>query len=205
MHLNRLLAAAAVVAIMGAPHLAIAQEAAPPAPAAAAAAQVAPAGDLVETLKASGQFTTFLRGIDSTNLTSVLKTYKNLTLFAPTDAAFQSMGEAQLSKLMNDKAALQKLLTHHIINAPVDSSKIKGARGPVPSVAQDQILLDGSEEGALKADGATIVQADVRATNGIVHVVDKVLVAGAGEAQAAVGGEAQPGSPPASETSGTNP
>ncbi|MCH1932888.1 fasciclin domain-containing protein, partial [Shewanella sp. A25] len=84
-------------------------------------------------------------------------------VFAPTDAAFQSMGEADLAKLMNDKAALQKLLTHHIINAPVDSSKIKGARGPVPSVAQDQILLDGSEEGALKADGATIVQADVRA------------------------------------------
>lgn len=200
MHLNRLLAAAAALAIVGAPHVALAQDAAP-----AQAAQVAPAGDLVDTLKASGQFTTFLRGIDSTNLTSVLKTYKNLTVFAPTDAAFQSMSEADLSKLMNDKAALQKLLTHHIINAPVDSSKIKGARGPVPSVAQDQILLDGSEEGALKADGATIVQADVRATNGIVHVVDKVLVAGAGDAQASVGGEAQPGSTAASNASGTNP
>lgn len=199
MHLNRLLAAAAVVAIMGAPQLAIAQEAAPAAP--AAAAPVAPAGDLVETLKASGQFTTFLKAIDSTNLTSVLKTYKNLTLFAPTDAAFQTMGSAELAKLMEDKAGLQKLLTHHIINAPVDSSKIKGARGPVPSVAQDQILLDGSEEGALKADGATIVQADVRATNGIVHVVDKVLVAGAGETQAAA--ESAPGA--TSETSGTNP
>ncbi|MFN4178614.1 fasciclin domain-containing protein [Phenylobacterium sp.] len=203
MHLNRLLAAAAVVVIVGAPQLALAQEAAPAAP--AQPAQVAPAGDLVDTLKASGQFTTFLRGIDSTNLTSVLKTYKNLTVFAPTDAAFQSMGEADLAKLMNDKAALQKLLTHHIINAPVDSSKIKGARGPVPSVAQDQILLDGSEEGALKADGATIVQADVRATNGIVHVVDKVLVAGAGEAQAAATGESQPGSTAAGNASGTNP
>lgn len=176
MRLNSLLAAAAVALCV--PQIAAAQTA--PAP-----AQVAPAGDLVDTIRASGQFTTFLKAIDSTNLTGLLKKYSNLTVFAPTDAAFQALPAGELDRLMANKAELQKLVTHHIVNAPVDSTKIKGARGPVPSVAQDQILLDGSDEaGALKADGATIVQADVRATNGIVHVVDRVLVAGQGEAAA---------------------
>ncbi|HEY8617461.1 fasciclin domain-containing protein [Phenylobacterium sp.] len=168
----------------GAAPVAAAQGAAPTTQA-SAGARVAPAGDLVETAKASGQFTTFLKAVDATNLTAVLKSNRNLTVFAPTDAAFAALPPGQLDKLMGDKAALQKLITHHIINAPVDSAKIAGAKGPVPSVAQDNVLLDGSEAGVLKADGATIVQADVRATNGILHVVDKVLMPGAGGAESA--------------------
>ncbi|WP_374473091.1 fasciclin domain-containing protein [Phenylobacterium sp.] len=169
----------------GAAPVAAAQGAAPPA-GAVAGARVAPAGDIVETARASGQFNTFLKAADATNLTAVLKRNPGLTVFAPTDAAFAALPAGELDRLMADKPALQKLLTHHIINATVDSSKIAGARGPVPTVAQDQVLLDGSQEGVLKADGATIVQADVRATNGILHVVDRVLVPGQG-GQAAAG------------------
>jgi uncharacterized surface protein with fasciclin (FAS1) repeats len=140
-------------------------------------------GDLVETAKASGQFTIFLKAADATNLTAVLKNNQNLTVFAPTDAAFAALPPGQLDKLMADKPALQKLLTHHIINARVDSAKIKGAKGPVPSVAGDPIELDGSGE-ILKADNADIVQADVMATNGILQVVDKVLMPGVATAVA---------------------
>ena len=160
------------------------QQGAAPAAAAAGGGQVAPAGDIIETARASGQFTTFIKAADATNLTALMKTNKNLTVFAPTDAAFRALPPGQLDKLMADKPALQKLITHHIINAPVDSAKIAGAKGPVPSVAQDNVLLDGSEPGVLKADGATIVQADVRASNGILHVVDKVLMPGSGDATA---------------------
>jgi uncharacterized surface protein with fasciclin (FAS1) repeats len=164
---------------------AAAAQGAAPAAAASAAGQVSPAGDIIETARASGQFTTFIKAADATNLTALMKTNKNLTVFAPTDAAFRALPPGQLDKLMADKPALQKLITHHIINAPVDSAKISGAKGPVPSVAQDNVLLDGSEPGVLKADGATIVQADVRASNGILHVVDKVLMPGSGDATAA--------------------
>ncbi|MDZ4370244.1 MAG: fasciclin domain-containing protein [Phenylobacterium sp.] len=183
-----LLAAAAVAALSAAPMAAQAQDAAP-----AAAQPVAVQGDLVDTLKLSGQFNTFVGGIDATNLTGLLKTNKNLTVFAPTDAAFAAMPAAQLAQLKADKVAMQKFVLHHVVNAPVDSSKIKGAKGPVPSGAGDTIMLDGSaEDGALKVDGATIVQADLRTGSGLLHVVDRVLVTGAGAPADAAPAEAAP-------------
>jgi uncharacterized surface protein with fasciclin (FAS1) repeats len=179
-----LLAAAAVAALGAAPLAASAQTpAAAPAPAATsgAAKPVAVQGDLVDTLKLSGQFTTFVGGIDATNLAGLLKTNKNLTVFAPTDAAFATMPAAELAKLKSDKTAMQKFVLHHVVNAPIDSTKIKGAKGPIPSGAGDTILLDGSDEaGTMKVDGATIVQADLRTGSGLLHVVDHVLVSGQG-------------------------
>jgi uncharacterized surface protein with fasciclin (FAS1) repeats len=160
---------------------AAAQAAEGAAPAASMAKPVAAQGDLLDTLKLSGQFTNFVKGIDSTNLSGLLKTNKNLTVFAPTDAAFAAMPKAELDKLMADKPALQQFVLRHVVNAPIEAAKIKGAKGPVPSAATgDQILLDGSDEAALKVDGAKIVQADIRTGSGLLHVVDKVLPAGLG-------------------------
>jgi len=155
--------------------------AAPAKPATPVAATPAPAGqvmakgDIVETLKADGHFTTFVKALDAANMTSVLKTNTNLTVFAPTDAAFAALPAGELDKLMKDPAALQKLLTYHVVNATVDSTKIKGAKGGVKTVAGPELMLDGSGATAM-ANNATIVQADVKATNGTVHVVDKVLM-----------------------------
>src|SRR5436305_8308661 len=98
--------------------------AAPPAAPAAPTGQsvhIAPAGDIVQTLQAGGQFTMFIKALDATNLTPVLKNNKGLTVFAPTDAAFAAYGDQ--ARLMADLPGLQKLLVHHIINAEVDSSK----------------------------------------------------------------------------------
>jgi uncharacterized surface protein with fasciclin (FAS1) repeats len=175
MKLSTMIAAAALTAAVYSP--ALAQPAAPPAPATAApaaapaaggAVSITPSGDIVQTLTASGQFTMLLKALDATNLTSVLKTPGPLTLFAPTDAAF-----AAASVDMNDKAALQQLLVYHIINAKVDDSKIKGAKGPIPSAAGKPIYVDGSAT-PHKANDATIVQ-DVTVSNGVIHVLDKVL------------------------------
>jgi uncharacterized surface protein with fasciclin (FAS1) repeats len=143
-------------------------------------------GDLVDTLKLNGQFNTFTKGLADTNLTGLLKTNANLTVFAPTDAAFAAMPPADLAKITSDKIAMQHFLMHHIVNAPIPSTKIKGAKGMIPSGAQDNILLDGSDEGgALKVDGATIIQADVKTGSGLLHVVDHVLVAGQGAVEPA--------------------
>lgn len=177
----RLLSAAAVAALMSGAALAqnmppAADPAQPPA-ATAAATPVEAKGDLVETAKASGQFTTFIKALDATNLTSVLKTNQNLTLFLPTDAAFAALPAGELDKLMlpENGPQLQKVLTYHLINAKVDSSKIKGAKGEVKSVEGSALTLDGSGATPM-VDGATIVQADVMASNGVLHVVDKVLL-----------------------------
>jgi len=160
--------------------------AAAPAPAPAAAPAAAPAtmakpvvanGDLTATLRLSGQFTTFVKALDATNLSGLLQTRPGLTVFAPTDAAFAALPPGKLDALMADKPGLQKLLLHHIINAPVPAAKIKGARGPIPSGAGDNIIIDGSAD-VLKADNANIIQSDVNASNGTLHVVDQVLIAG---------------------------
>jgi uncharacterized surface protein with fasciclin (FAS1) repeats len=156
-----------------------AEAAATPASAATPAYRpVAPSGDIVETLRASGQFTILIKALDATNLTGVLKANPNLTLFAPTDAAFAALPPGELDRLQKNPGEMQTLLTQHLINATVDSTKIKGSRGPVPTVSGVAITVDGNGE-ALLAGNATILQADVKATNGVVHVVDKVLVAGA--------------------------
>lgn len=179
MNTKRLLTAAAAIALLaGAAHaqtMAPAAEAAAPAP--AAASPVVAKGDLIDTATASGQFTTFLKAVSAVNLTSVLKTNQNLTVFAPTDAAFAALPADQLEKLMlpENGPMLQKVLTYHVINAKVDSTKIKGSKGEVASVEGSPLLLDGSGATPM-VDGATITQTDVMASNGVLHVVDKVLI-----------------------------
>jgi uncharacterized surface protein with fasciclin (FAS1) repeats len=144
---------------------------------AASGAKLVASGDMASTLRQSPDFTTFVKALDATNLASLIQTRPNMTVFAPTNAAFAALPPGKLDALMADKPGLQKLLLHHIINAPVPGSKIKGSRGPVPSGAGDPIVLDGSGE-PLKADNANIIQADVVASNGTIHVVDQVLMAG---------------------------
>lgn len=182
---TRYFPAFALAALIAAPGYAMAQ--APAAPAEAAVVRpVAVQGDLVETLKLSGQFTTFVKGIDATNLAGLLKSNKNLTVFAPTDAAFAAMPAEDLTKITTDKTAMQRFILHHVVNAPIPSSKIKGAKGPIPSGAGDTILLDGSDEaGGLKVDGAMIVQADLQTASGLLQIVDHVLVSGQGAVEAA--------------------
>lgn len=175
----RLATAASVMALLAAP--AFAQDAAAPvAPAPAVAPAAAPTvvakGDTIETLKASGQFSTLLKALDATNLTGVIKAQKTLTVFAPTDAAFAALPAGELDKLMSDAPALQQVLTYHLINSPIDKTKIVGAKGPVASVAGPNLVLDGSAgDTGLKVNEAHILVADVKTSSGILYVVDKVL------------------------------
>ena len=187
MYMTRFLTTAAALALMSGAAMA---QSAPPAASTppAAVAPVASKGDLIEAAKASGQLTTFVKAVDAANLTSVLRTNPNLTVFAPTDAAFAALPAGELDRLMKDPTALQKVLTYHVINARVDSGKIIGSKGPVKTVEGDSVVLDGSGATAM-VDGARITQADVMATNGVLHVVDKVLMPGA-MAQAAAATDA---------------
>jgi len=175
MPISRLLTATAALSLIAG--AAMAQAPAPataPAPAPATGGKLVPTGDLITTLKLNADFSNFVKALDATNLSSLLKSSPGLTVFAPTNAAFT---QAKLDSMMGDKTALQKFLLHYIINAKVDSSKIKGSHGPVPSGAGDQIVLDGTGS-VLKADNANITQADVVTSNGVIHVIDALMVAG---------------------------
>ncbi len=176
--LTLLSAVASLALLAGGAFAQPAAPAAPPAalvPAPAVPGALVARGDIVDTLKASGKFTVLVRTLDATNLTSLLKTNKNLTLFAPTDAAFAALPTGELARLEANPTELQKVLTFHLINASIDSSRVKGVKSGVATVAGPQITLDGSGA-AMLAGNATVTQADVMATNGIVHVVDKVLM-----------------------------
>lgn len=136
-------------------------------------------GSIDATLKGSSHFTILAKALDQAQLSGVLSVTPGLTLFAPTNEAFQALPPAQLAALMQPANApiLQKLLIYHLVNATIDGAKIKGAKGPITSVETSPLQLDGSGD-VLKVNNADIIQPDVRATNGIIHVVDKVLIPG---------------------------
>jgi uncharacterized surface protein with fasciclin (FAS1) repeats len=185
MKLSRLLTTAAAVSLIACPLAVLAQgETMPTAPSApAATAPVAPsphlraAGDMVATLRGSGDFSILVKALDDTNLSGVLKTTPNLTLFAPTDEAFHALPPTQLSQLLAPKnaALLQKVLTYHLVHLDLDTSKFKGTKGPVETVEKSKLQIDGSGE-PMMVNNADIIQADVHTTNGVIHVVDKVLI-----------------------------
>jgi len=191
MRLTRLMSATAIAALVAGAAHAQTVDPAPSTPSAGmpaaqagaearAGGQVSPAGDIVETVQASGQFTTLIKALEATNLVQLLKTTPNLTVFAPTDAAFSALPAGELDRLMaeENRAELQKLLTYHVVNARLDGAKIDNSRGPVPTVAGETIQVDGVEETWMIGE-ARITQADINADNGVIHVVDKVLMPGA--------------------------
>jgi uncharacterized surface protein with fasciclin (FAS1) repeats len=188
MTLHRLLMTAAAALTLAGPALAQpaaapASPAAPPAAATPAAAptmsmSITPAGDIADTLKASGQFTILVKALDASNLTSVLKTPGPLTILAPTDAAFNALPPAQLANLLKIENApqLQALLTYHLINAGVPMSKIQGSKGPIRTVANTDVQIDGTD-GTIRVNDASVV-GHAAVSNGDIYAIDKVLTPG---------------------------
>lgn len=206
-----LLAATAVMTLIAAP--AFAQETAPaattaaPAPAQTeTAATPAAEGSVIDVLKSNGQFTTLLAALDQAQLTDTLKSRPAISIFAPTDAAFAALPEADRTRLMDpaNVAELRQVLLYHVIVADVSPDQIEGKRGGVPTAAESQILLDGTGS-AIKADNATVVSAELDASNGAIFPIDQVLnpansLAAMGDEEAtAPADEATPAEAPAAD------
>ncbi|HYC67662.1 fasciclin domain-containing protein [Brevundimonas sp.] len=173
-----LFSAAAAAALLAAP-AAMAQTA----PAAPAQAEPAPApaaaGTVIDVLKASGDFTTLLRAFDQAQLTETLATRPAITIFAPTDAAFAALPEAERTRLLDPANAqeLRNLMLYHVLVTELTTDQIKGARGPIATAGGVEITIDGTGD-AIAVDTATVTQAEIDATNGGVFVIDKVLAPG---------------------------
>ena len=176
-------AAACLIVLAGAPAFA---QPAPAAPAAAPAPTpippagtpykpIAPAGDILATLQASGEFKIFVQAAQATNLAQILKTQPNITVFAPPDTAFSSLPGDQLAALQKNIPELQKLVTYHIVNTHITAAQVLGhASTSIPTVANIPVALAG-EGGKMTVNGANILQPDVTASNGVIFVVDQVL------------------------------
>lgn len=146
-------------------------------------AQPNPAVDIVATLTQAGQFTTLVKAIDAAGLTATLKQPGHLTLFAPTDAAFAALPAGTLDTLLKpeNRSQLQRILLYHVINAPVTSAETVGhAAADIPTVVPGAnppltLHVDGSS-GRLLINGGAVLQTDVKAANGYIQVIDKVLM-----------------------------
>jgi uncharacterized surface protein with fasciclin (FAS1) repeats len=153
------------------------QSATAAAPAVAEQTIITPAAgaNIIAELKSAGQFTTLLKLLDTDGLTAVIQTHPDLTLIAPTDAAFAALPAGQLDTIKKDPTQLRALLTYHLIAAKMSAEQVKGhAAGKVATASGKEVSIDGSGS-PLKINDANVIQSGVPASNGVIYVVDKVL------------------------------
>jgi len=134
-----------------------------------------PTKDIVESAAAAGSFSTLLAAAEAADLVDALKGAGPITVFAPTDEAFAALPAGTLDQLLNDKDALTAILTYHVVPGAVTSDQVI----TIPSAE----TLNGSSltftvkpDGKVHVDNAIITTTDIEATNGIIHVIDAVLI-----------------------------
>ena len=146
-------------------------------PAPTAAATPAVKDDLLATIKASGNFKTFLKAADAAGLTSTLQKPGPYTVFVPTDAAFAKLPAGHLDDLLKpeNKAKLVSLLSYHIASGKLKATDL-AKMDEVKTLEGTEIDVDTSTDGkTIELDESKILGNDLEATNGVVHAVDTVL------------------------------
>ncbi|MHA6264475.1 fasciclin domain-containing protein [Arenibacterium sp. CAU 1754] len=147
-----------------------------------AASGVAPAyaagKDIVDTAVSAGSFNTLVAAVKAAGLVGTLKGDGPFTVFAPTDEAFAALPEGTVENLLKpeNKDQLIAILTYHVVPAKVMSGDIAGKRAKVLTVQGDRLSVNARN--GVKVDGAKVVGADIEASNGVIHVIDKVLLPG---------------------------
>jgi uncharacterized surface protein with fasciclin (FAS1) repeats len=136
------------------------------------AALSASAKDIVDTTVSAGQFKTLAAALQAAGLVDTLKGPGPFTVFAPTDAAFAKIPKAQLDALLADKAKLTAVLTYHVVAGKVMAADVKA--GPVTTVQGSPINV--ATMGGVKVNNAKVVATDIVADNGVIHVIDTVIV-----------------------------
>ena len=132
--------------------------------------------DIVDTAMAAGQFKTLASLLTSAGLVDTLKGDGPFTVFAPTDAAFKKLPKSLLEKVGKDKELLKKVLTYHVVAGKVlaaDALKLRGKSAQ--TVAGTEIHLRGKGS-VLKINDSKVIKADIICSNGVIHVIDTVLV-----------------------------
>ena len=130
------------------------------------------AKDVVDTAVGAGNFKTLVAAVQAAGLVDTLKGPGPFTIFAPSDEAFAKIPKAQLDALLADKAALTKVLTYHVVPAKVMATDVK--EGQVPTV-QGQALTVRTGAGVM-VNQSKVLATDVQASNGVIHVIDTVLM-----------------------------
>ena len=125
-----------------------------------------------DTAVSAGNFTTLVTALKAAGLVDTLKGPGPFTVFAPTDAAFAKVPKAQLDALLADKARLTKVLTYHVVPGRVMAKDVKA--GKVKTVQGAELTL--ATAGGVTVDGAKVSATDIVADNGVIHVIDSVVM-----------------------------
>jgi uncharacterized surface protein with fasciclin (FAS1) repeats len=140
-----------------------------------------PTADIVDTAIAAGSFNTLVAAVKAAGLVDALKAEGPLTVFAPTDEAFAALPAGTVENLLKpeNKDQLVAILTYHVVQGKVPSeAAVKLKEAKALSGATFAVAFDGK---TLTVDGAKVIKADVWASNGVIHVIDKVMLPGSGE------------------------
>jgi uncharacterized surface protein with fasciclin (FAS1) repeats len=138
-----------------------------------AAGAATAAQDIIETAKSAGKFNTLVTAIEAAGLTDTLKGTGPFTVFAPTDEAFAKLPAGTVDALLKDKAKLTKILTYHVVAGQVMAKDVKP--GKVTTVEGSKLSVTKGTYG-VKVDNAQVVATDVAASNGVIHVIDTVVI-----------------------------
>ena len=141
------------------------------------AASPAAAADIVETAVSNGSFKTLTAALQAAGLVETLKGKGPYTVFAPTDEAFKKLPAGTVETLLKpeNKAQLAKVLTYHVVAGNVMSGDLKGKTTNAKTVEGSAVRIDASGN-TVKVDDAVVTQADVNASNGVIHVIDSVIM-----------------------------
>jgi transforming growth factor-beta-induced protein len=134
---------------------------------------IMPKNDVIEAARAAGSFKTLLTAIEAAGLTDTLRGDGPFTVFAPTDEAFAKLPKGTLDALLRDKAKLASILTYHVVPGKVmaaDVAKLTEAK----TVEGQSVKI--TTAGGVMVDNAKVIKTDVPATNGVIHVIDTVIM-----------------------------
>jgi len=132
--------------------------------------------DIVDTAVAAGSFTTLVAAVQAAGLEETLRGEGPFTVFAPTDDAFAALPEGTVANLLKpeNKDQLVAILTYHVVAGKTKSKDLAGKTLDVATVNGATVAVDGTD--GVTVGGANVVTADVWASNGVIHVVDAVLL-----------------------------
>jgi uncharacterized surface protein with fasciclin (FAS1) repeats len=131
--------------------------------------------DILETAKNSGSLKTFVSAVKSAGLSDAL-TSGPLTVFAPSDKAFEALPAGTLDRLLKreHQNELIHILKHHVLSGEVMSEAIRGKKFSRKSLAGTELTIDGDDN--IKVNGVHINTADIGASNGVIHIIDAVIM-----------------------------
>ena len=132
--------------------------------------------DIVDTALAAGQFQTLVAAVQAADLVPTLKSDGPFTVFAPTDEAFAKLPAGTVDSLLQpeNKDQLVAVLTYHVVPGKLMSGDIAGRRGRVKTVQGGELAFDATS--GVTVDNAKVVAADIEASNGVIHVIDSVVL-----------------------------